>query len=77
MKSAVSTTLSLLAFVATPALARNFTVVNKCSYTIWPAVYTDLSVGSAVPAVETGWEAVSGSSRSFSVPDTWKAGRIW
>ncbi|KAG8774270.1 hypothetical protein FRC12_002086 [Ceratobasidium sp. 428] len=76
MKSAVSKTLSLL-FVASPALARNFTVVNKCSYTVWPAIYTDPNAGSAVPAVETGWQAASGSSRSFTVPDTWTAGRIW
>ncbi|QRV73414.1 pathogenesis-related protein PR5K (thaumatin family) [Ceratobasidium sp. AG-Ba] len=77
MKSAVSTTLSLLALAVSPALARNFTVINKCAFTVWPAIYTDLNVGSAVPAVETGWQATSGSSRSFSVPDTWKAGRIW
>lgn len=42
-----------------------------------PAVFTDLNVGSATPNVPTGWEAPAGSSRSFTVPDNWKAGRIW
>ncbi|KZT28281.1 thaumatin-like protein [Neolentinus lepideus HHB14362 ss-1] len=58
-------------------LGRTFTVINSCSFTIWPAVYTDLSVGTAVPDVATGWEAPPGSSVTFSVPDNWKSGRIW
>ncbi|KAJ7501448.1 thaumatin-like protein [Mycena galericulata] len=61
--------------------ARTFTVKNSCSYTVWPALFTDLNVGSAIPDQPTGyaliWEAASGSSVSFSVPDNWTAGRIW
>jgi hypothetical protein len=38
---------------------------------------TDLNVGSAVPSVETGWEAAAYTSRTFTVPNDWKAGRIW
>jgi len=34
-------------------------------------------VGSAKPNVPTGWEAAAFTARSFSVPDNWKAGRIW
>ncbi|KIO15782.1 hypothetical protein M407DRAFT_34625, partial [Tulasnella calospora MUT 4182] len=57
--------------------ARTFTVYNACPFTIWPAVFTDLNVGSAVPSVATGWEAPAWSTKTFSVPDNWKAGRIW
>ncbi|KAK7018285.1 thaumatin-like protein, partial [Favolaschia claudopus] len=57
--------------------ARTFTVTNSCGYTIWPAIFTDLNVGSAIPDQPTGWEAPAGSSVSFSVPDNWTAGRIW
>ncbi|KAH7326955.1 thaumatin-like protein [Rhizoctonia solani] len=71
MKSTV-----FLAFVGS-ALGRTFTVYNACPFTIWPAVFTDLNVGSAVPAVETGWEAPAWSVKTFTVPDNWKAGRIW
>ncbi|KAG9128407.1 hypothetical protein FRC07_013747 [Ceratobasidium sp. 392] len=59
------------------ACARTFTVVNACPFTVWPGVYTDPAKGSAVPLVEGGWEATSGSSRTFYVPDNWAAGRIW
>lgn len=77
MKSLAPGILSFLALAAAPSLARNFTVINACPYTIWPAIFTDLSVGTAVPGIETGWEAVPKSSRSFNVPDNWKAGRVW
>ncbi|KAH7326958.1 thaumatin-like protein [Rhizoctonia solani] len=74
MKSyAALAVLSLLSYVE----GRTFTVRNACPFTIWPAVYTDLKVGTAVPDIETGWEAPANSSRSFHVPDNWKAGRIW
>ncbi|KAG9083131.1 hypothetical protein FRC07_014007 [Ceratobasidium sp. 392] len=36
-----------------------------------------VNVGSAVPAIETGWEAAAYTKRTFTVPDDWKAGRIW
>ncbi|KAJ7056771.1 thaumatin-like protein [Mycena amicta] len=57
--------------------ARNFTVVNNCTYTIWPALFTDLHAGNAVPSQATGWVAPPSSSVSFEVPDNWAAGRIW
>ncbi|PIL28932.1 hypothetical protein GSI_08979 [Ganoderma sinense ZZ0214-1] len=57
--------------------ARTFTVVNSCPFTIWPAIFTDLSAGTAVPDFPTGWEAPPSNSVSFTVPDNWKAGRIW
>ncbi|KAF8528421.1 thaumatin-like protein [Hysterangium stoloniferum] len=67
---------ALLSFLPI-AKSRTFTVVNSCPFTIWPAVFTDLNVGSATPNVPTGWEAAPSSSVTFDVPDNWKAGRIW
>ncbi|KAF8477825.1 thaumatin family-domain-containing protein [Russula ochroleuca] len=59
------------------ATARVFTVVNTCSYTIWPAIYTDLTVAQNVPQFPTGWESPPSTSTQFTVPDNWKSGRIW
>ncbi|KAH8112928.1 thaumatin-like protein [Phellopilus nigrolimitatus] len=67
---------SLLAFVAGVS-ARTFTVTNSCSFTIWPALFTDLNVAQDAPDHPTGWEAPAHSSVSFTVPDDWKSGRIW
>lgn len=76
--SSISVRLSV-ALLASAALVaagdRKFTVANKCSYTIWPAIFT--GGGTTHPNVENGWEAAPGSSRDFTVPDTWNAGRIW
>ncbi|KAJ3480610.1 hypothetical protein NLI96_g8219 [Meripilus lineatus] len=57
--------------------ARLFTVFNACPFTIWPALFTDLNAGTAVPNFPTGWEAPPLTAVSFPVPDNWKAGRIW
>ncbi|THU88101.1 thaumatin-like protein [Dendrothele bispora CBS 962.96] len=59
------------------ATARTFTVKNACPFTIWPAIFTDLNVGSAVPNFATGWEAAAFTQVSFSVPDNWRSGRMW
>ena len=75
MKASIAGT--LFACSLSVASARTFTVHNACPFTIWPAVFTDLNVGTAVPSVETGWEAPTNTSRSFTVPDNWRAGRIW
>ncbi|KZT26175.1 thaumatin-like protein [Neolentinus lepideus HHB14362 ss-1] len=69
----VSAALSAVSF----ASARTFTVYNGCPFTIWPAMFTDLNAGSATPDYATGWEAAEYTSVSFTVPDNWKAGRIW
>jgi len=73
MLSIAAVALSLLA----GANARTFTVRNNCPFTIWPAIFTDLNVGTAVPNAPTGWEAPAFAVTSFSVPNNWKAGRIW
>ncbi|OCH86745.1 thaumatin-like protein [Obba rivulosa] len=59
------------------AEARTFNVFNACPFTIWPAIFTDLTAGTAVPDFPTGWQADSMTSVSFIVPDNWTAGRIW
>nr|ALA44975.1 thaumatin-like protein 13 [Moniliophthora perniciosa] len=57
--------------------ARTFTVTNNCAYTIWPAIWTDPNVSKTKLDHPGGWEAASGTSVSFSVPDDWGPGRIW
>ncbi|KAJ6589516.1 thaumatin-like protein [Mycena capillaripes] len=70
--------ISLISLAAASVVsARTFAVKNSCSYTVWPAIFTDLNVGSALPGQPTGWEAAPGSSVTFNVPDNWTAGRIW
>jgi len=69
--------LANLAVVVSTVSARTFTVTNNCPFTIWPAVFTDLNVGSATPGIATGWQANAHTSVSFNVPNNWKAGRIW
>ncbi|KAF9045536.1 thaumatin-like protein [Panaeolus papilionaceus] len=73
MKTAILTALT----IASGAAARTFTVYNACPFTIWPALFTDLNVGTAVPNQVTGWEAKAYTKVTFNVPDNWKAGRIW
>lgn len=59
------------------AIGRTFTIRNACPFTIWPALFTDLNVAQNVPAFATGWEAGAFTQVNFTVPDNWKAGRIW
>jgi hypothetical protein len=60
--------LSFTLVFASLVASRTFTVYNACPFTIWPAVFTDLNVGSATPDVVTGWEAAAWSVKTFSVP---------
>ncbi|KAI0029292.1 Osmotin thaumatin-like protein [Vararia minispora EC-137] len=66
-----------MVLVAVVSADRTVTVVNRCSYTVWPGLFTDLNAGSAVPSQATGWEQTSGATVTFTVPDNWTAGRIW
>ncbi|KAI0767494.1 Osmotin thaumatin-like protein [Fomes fomentarius] len=75
MKSFVAAAVTLA--LASGAAARRFTVYNNCPFTIWPAIFTDLHVGSARPNQPTGWAQNAYQAVSFDVPDNWKAGRIW
>jgi len=76
MKSTTSVAATVLGLVSA-ATARTFTVYNNCPFTVWPAIFTDLNVGSATPSQPTGWSQGAYQSVSFSVPDNWTAGRIW
>jgi hypothetical protein len=59
----------VLAAAATPGLAATFTVVNNCSYTIYPGIYpASYSNG--------GWQMNPGTSVSFTLAPGWN-GRIW
>ena len=51
------------------AAAAQFTVVNKCSYTVYPGIF---------PATyqNGGWSMAPGTSVSFNLPSGW-IGRIW
>ncbi|QRW16653.1 pathogenesis-related protein PR5K (thaumatin family) [Rhizoctonia solani] len=68
---------AILLAVASTVAGRTFTVQNSCSFTVWPAIFTDLNAGSSALSTKTGWEAPGGSEFSFTVPENWKSGRIW
>jgi len=67
----------ITALLLNTALARTITVSNQCSFTVWPAMFTDPSTGYPIPGYTTGWEAAAHTSVSFTVPDNWRSGRIW
>ncbi|PPQ92204.1 hypothetical protein CVT25_008978 [Psilocybe cyanescens] len=60
-----ATVISTVFTLVTGTAARTFTL------------FTDLNVAPNVPAYTTGWEAKAYTKVSFTVPDNWKAGRIW
>ncbi|XVF59783.1 hypothetical protein PTKIN_Ptkin07bG0303800 [Pterospermum kingtungense] len=55
------------------AHASTFTIVNKCSYTVWPGVLTG---AGTTPISPTGFIIQPGQSTSISVPTSW-SGRVW
>ncbi|KAI0649305.1 thaumatin-like protein [Trametes meyenii] len=67
----------VIALAGLNVYARTFTVFNSCSYTVWPAIFTDLNVGSATPNHTTGWLLPAFDHVTFEVPDNWVSGRIW
>ncbi|ODO00600.1 thaumatin family protein [Cryptococcus wingfieldii CBS 7118] len=64
----------LLSSLAPLSHARQITVKNSCSSTIWPGMHTG---AGEIPAQATGWELAAGDSTIFQVPENWQAGRIW
>ncbi|KAH1082003.1 hypothetical protein J1N35_021764 [Gossypium stocksii] len=55
------------------AHSSTFSIVNKCSYTVWPGVLS----GSGTPQISpTGFALQPGQSTSIPVPTSW-SGRIW
>jgi hypothetical protein len=59
----------LATLMSASAVAAEFTIVNKCSYTVYPGIY---------PATfdNGGWQMAPGSQVSFTLPNGWN-GRIW
>lgn len=53
--------------------AATFTLVNQCSYTVWPGL---LSGAGTAPLSSTGFALNSGESVPISVPAGW-SGRLW
>ncbi|KAJ7626880.1 thaumatin [Roridomyces roridus] len=62
-----------LAMVSTVAADRFITVVNACSFPIWPAFFT---ASGGQPEQPPGWEALPNTDLTFSTPDNWN-GRVW
>ncbi|KAG8497614.1 hypothetical protein CXB51_008798 [Gossypium anomalum] len=55
------------------ARSSTFTIINKCSYTVWPGV---LSSAGIPPLSPTGFVLQQGESKSIDVPTSW-SGRLW
>lgn len=55
------------------ARSASFTIVNKCSYTVWPGV---LSNAGIAPLATTGFTLQTGESQTLSIPASW-SGRLW
>jgi len=76
MKFTLTASAVLASLLSTTVAQRTFTVFNGCPFTIWPALFTgNLALGA--PDFTTGWQADEFTSVTFTVPDTWQAGRIW
>ncbi|KAK4275104.1 hypothetical protein QN277_018241 [Acacia crassicarpa] len=54
-------------------VSTTFTMVNKCSYTVWPGI---LSNAGVAPLSSTGFVLQTGESKTISPPTSW-AGRFW
>ncbi|XP_059442202.1 thaumatin-like protein 1, partial [Corylus avellana] len=54
-------------------ISTNFTIINKCEYTVWPGILSD----PYVPAMSTtGFALQNGESMTITAPNSW-AGRFW
>ncbi|XP_014520780.1 thaumatin-like protein 1b [Vigna radiata var. radiata] len=65
-------TLCLFQFL-TGSYSTTFTIVNKCSYTVWPGI---LSGAGTSPLSTTGFALQSGESNVVGLPPAW-SGRLW
>ncbi|WJX55753.1 Thaumatin-like protein 1 [Trifolium repens] len=65
-------TLTLFQFL-TGSYSTTFTIVNKCSYTVWPGI---LSSAGTPPFSTTGFALQPGESNSLAAPPSW-SGRLW
>ncbi|XP_027362420.1 thaumatin-like protein 1 [Abrus precatorius] len=65
-------TLYLFQFLA-GSYSTTFTIVNKCSYTVWPGI---LSGAGTSPLSTTGFVLQPGESNVIQMPPAW-SGRLW
>jgi hypothetical protein len=61
--------LSMAALFCGTAVAANFTVVNNCSYTVYPGIYPATYANG-------GWQMAPGAQVNFTLDSGW-IGRIW
>ncbi|KAL3720538.1 hypothetical protein ACJRO7_005365 [Eucalyptus globulus] len=70
---AVALFFHVLVFSVTGADSATFTIVNSCSFTVWPGI---LSGAGTAPLSTTGFALDPGASTSVTVPASW-SGRLW
>ncbi|CAA7022099.1 unnamed protein product [Microthlaspi erraticum] len=69
----VSFFLLIILFLINGSSSTTFTVVNQCSYTVWPGL---LSGAGTAQLPTTGFSLNSSEARVISMPASW-SGRIW
>ncbi|KAK3157888.1 hypothetical protein QOZ80_2AG0129790 [Eleusine coracana subsp. coracana] len=62
-----------VASVVTRVSSRQFTITNRCGYTVWAGI---LSSSGSSPLEPTGFSLSPGESRTLHAPHKW-SGRIW
>ncbi|MED6160728.1 Thaumatin-like protein 1, variant 2 [Stylosanthes scabra] len=74
-RSATISVLSILILFQLPKglYSATFTIVNKCSYPVWPGI---LSGAGTPPLSTTGFALQPGESNAVAVPAAW-SGRLW
>ncbi|MED6108446.1 Thaumatin-like protein 1 [Stylosanthes scabra] len=75
LRSATISVLSILLLFQLPkgSYSATFTIVNKCSYPVWPGI---LSGAGTAPLSTTGFALQPGESNAVAVPAGW-SGRFW
>ncbi|OWM66443.1 hypothetical protein CDL15_Pgr013660 [Punica granatum] len=73
----VGAVVSLLCFIVallgTVVNATTFTVINKCTYTVWPGLLS----GAGTPQLATtGFALQAGEATTIAIPASW-SGRLW
>ncbi|GAV71820.1 Thaumatin domain-containing protein [Cephalotus follicularis] len=72
-RAQLSITLLFLVLILTGVHSSTFTIINKCSYTVWPGILSGAGT-SQLPT--TGFGLQPGQSTSLSIPTGW-SGRLW
>ncbi|KAF8035435.1 hypothetical protein BT93_C1459 [Corymbia citriodora subsp. variegata] len=70
---AVALFFHVLILSVTGAYSATFTIVNKCSFKVWPGI---LSSAGTAPLPTTGFALDPGASSSVAIPASW-SGRLW